>query len=689
MKSIGIVSDSKLKNNRINPVGKTLAQNIKDVFDTKVIVRNYYIDQLTDHDVIEDDLVLVMAGSRANIIKDYVINPANIIVVRRTFLKSGVEPLYAIPKDTDVLVVNDNIETVLESVSALYHMGVTHINLIPFEEGKDYSRINVAVSPSEHEYIPDHIENKIDLGSRVIDISTMFFIISTLEVNDKETKKNFYNYYQKTVSIGGSIEDNYYKLLVRAEELDYLLDLSNDGILLTGTDGRILIYNSRFKEIFNLSKSYEGKYLHEVFEDLNLKQYYQFQEIEDLIHYKDKYINLEKKDIIHYNKEIKMFFSFQEVTHIKKLEQNLTRKLRQKGQIARYTFDDIHSQSKKISEVIEKSKKIAQSDLTVLITGESGTGKEVLAQALHNSSKRKKQPFIAVNAAAIPENLLESELFGYVKGSFTGALRHGKRGLFEQANNGTIFLDEIGDMPKHLQSKLLRVLQEKQITPIGADHVIDIDVRIIAATHKNPIEMVENGSFRKDLFYRLNVFPIKLPPLRERKVDIMLLLSKFTDYKYKFTNDCTQILKAYDWPGNIRELRNVAHYINTLDEGGILTKDSLPNYIVPALSLQMESCKSIINDDTFLSKERFHIEETVDIEMSISVLKAIKLLNEINKTSGRKHILKILERACIDLQESKLRKILNTLSETGLINIKKGRAGSYITEKGREFLNLY
>ncbi len=157
--------------------------------------------------------------------------------------------------------------------------------------------------------------------------------------------------------------------------------------------------------------------------------------------------------------------------------------------------------------LIERSKRIATSDLTVLITGESGTGKEILAQAIHNASPRKMQPFIAINAAAIPENLLESELFGYSKGSFTGALKEGKTGIFERANNGTIFLDEIGDMPLHLQTKLLRVLQEKQITPVGSDHVIDVDVRIIAATHKDPLKMVESGNFRKDLFYRLNVFP--------------------------------------------------------------------------------------------------------------------------------------------------------------------------------------
>ncbi|TCO69349.1 sigma-54 interaction domain-containing protein [Marinisporobacter balticus] len=689
MKSIAIVSDSAFKNNRVNPVGKILSKNIRDVFGSNVHINNYYIDQLTDHDIIKENLILVMASSRANMIKDYVENPSNIIVVKRTFLKSGVYPLFSIPKDTDVLVVNDDIETVLESVSSLYHIGVNHVNLVPFEKGKSYTYIHTAISPSELELIPNYIENKIDVGSRVIDISTILFIIKTLKIQDKETQMNFYDYYQKIFSPNDSIEDNYNNLLVRTEELDFLLDLSHDGILLTDQKGKILIHNKRFREILDITKNQIDKHLHNILPELNFKQYYHHKTIDDLIHYHNKYINVVKKEIIHYNKDIKMYFSFQEVTYIKKLEQNLTHKLRQKGHVAKYTFTDIVSQSKTISTIIEKSKKIAQSDLTVLITGESGTGKEVLAQALHNVSKRKNQPFIAINAAAIPENLLESELFGYAKGSFTGALKDGKKGIFEMASTGTIFLDEIGDMPNHLQSKLLRVLQEKQITPIGADHIIDIDVRIIAATHKNPIEMVETGSFRRDLFYRLNIFPLELPPLRKRKEDILLLLNHFTNYKYNFSDACIEILQAYNWPGNIRELSNVAHYIKTLDEGPLLTPYALPNYIIPALSIQKPVFDSKEQITIPFKKEYICLEEKTNLKISISVLQAIKLLNEINKTSGRKHLLELLKKSALALQESELRRIIKHLDAMDLIIIKKGRTGNFITEKGLQFLTIY
>ncbi len=679
MKKIAVVSDSTFKNNRISLVGKHLKSNLEEIFGKKVQIQTVYIDQLTEHDHIVADLVLVMASSRWNTMKTYVDDPSKIIVIKRTFLKKNIYPLYNIPKNSDVLVVNDVAETILESVSALYHIGIRHINLIPYEEGKDYHGIHYAISPSEVDFIPEYIQEVIDIGNRVIDISTMLFIMSTLELQDKEIQNNFYQYYQKILSPNDNMEDHYNQLLVRTEELDYLLDLSHDGILLTDQAGKILISNKVFAQIFDIKKPIEGEFLHEILPSIGVKNYYKSKTIDDIITFKNKTINLEKKEIVHYNKEIKMYFSFQEVTYIKKLEQNLTQKLRQKGQIARYSFEDIVTHSDHIRSIISKSNKIAQSDLTVLITGESGTGKEVLAQAIHNASNRSNQPFIAINAAAIPEHLLESELFGYVSGSFTGALKEGKKGIFERANNGTIFLDEIGDMPNHLQSKLLRVLQEKQISPIGADHIIDIDVRVIAATHKDLLTMVHNQQFRQDLFYRLNVFPIGIPPLRKRKEDILLLLQHFTNHKYEIEESCQELLKSYDWPGHIREVANVAHYITTFDEASVITIEALPHYIKDLPHLEYNQ-----NYEAFGTHDV--IFEKHEKQIVLKSLCAINFLNNIGKTAGRKHLLTCLAKENIALTDSRLRKILIDLNELNYIDVKKGRSGNYITEKGLLFL---
>ncbi|AJA46376.1 signal-transduction and transcriptional-control protein Stc [Clostridium pasteurianum DSM 525 = ATCC 6013] len=252
-------------------------------------------------------------------------------------------------------------------------------------------------------------------------------------------------------------------------------------------------------------------------------------------------------------------------------------------------FDNILGTSTKIMTIKKKILKIAKSISTVLITGESGSGKEMFARAIHKASNRNDKAFIAVNCGAIPENLLESELFGYVKGAFTGADPKGREGKFQLANGGTIFLDEIGDMPLHMQVKLLRVIQEKEITKLGANDPIKIDIRIIAATNKNLEELITEDKFREDLYYRLSVIPIDLPPLRERIEDIKILTYNFANKYCKLFNkkfigidgDIWNHMLTYNWPGNIRELQNTVEFmINMMDSSGIMTKETLPKRIV-------------------------------------------------------------------------------------------------------------
>ena len=252
-------------------------------------------------------------------------------------------------------------------------------------------------------------------------------------------------------------------------------------------------------------------------------------------------------------------------------------------------LEDIISKSEKMSKLKEKIRKIAKTQSTVLITGESGTGKELIARAIHNCSDRAKQPFIAINCGAIPENLLESELFGYVKGAFSGASNEGRVGKFELANNGVIFLDEIGEMPFFLQVKLLRVLQERTIVRIGSNKLINLNIRVIAATNKNLLKLVKEGKFREDLYYRLNVIPIKLLPLRERKEDIIPIVNNLmkkynvlsAKYVHSFDENVKNALLNYDWPGNVRELENVIELmINMCENNDILTADLLPDNIL-------------------------------------------------------------------------------------------------------------
>ncbi|SHI40610.1 Transcriptional regulator containing PAS, AAA-type ATPase, and DNA-binding Fis domains [Dethiosulfatibacter aminovorans DSM 17477] len=257
--------------------------------------------------------------------------------------------------------------------------------------------------------------------------------------------------------------------------------------------------------------------------------------------------------------------SFQEVRKLQEIEHKVRMKLSEKGLVAKMSFKDIIGESDGIRRAINLSRNYSRVDSTILITGESGSGKEVFAQSIHNSSRRKTKPFVAVNCAALAPSLLESELFGYVEGAFTGARKKGKTGLFELAHTGTLFLDEIGEMDSVLQTRLLRAIQEKEIMKIGDDRIIPVDVRIIAATNKDLLDEVDRGEFREDLYYRLNVLRVKIPPLRERKKDIVVLAENYSDYlcgKYGFKrlvidDEVADMFEEYRWPGNIRELQNI------------------------------------------------------------------------------------------------------------------------------------
>lgn len=283
----------------------------------------------------------------------------------------------------------------------------------------------------------------------------------------------------------------------------------------------------------------------------------------------------------------------------------------------KYSHNNIKGESLEIKQVLELTKKIAQSNSTVLITGESGTGKELFAKAIHYESSRRNEPFVAINCSAIPDNLLESELFGYSKGAFTNANTTGKIGKFELANKGTIFLDEIGDMPINLQAKLLRVLQEKKIERLGDVKSIDIDIRVIAATNKNLRKLIDENLFREDLYYRINVIPLRLPPLRRRKEDIPILAKYFLE-KYDamllknirgFLPETTSILNSYDWPGNIRELENVIEYAVNMENTEFIRTNSLPYEIISGSVSGISKAKSDSVDE-YLQNAIDNMEKT-------------------------------------------------------------------------------
>ena len=369
-----------------------------------------------------------------------------------------------------------------------------------------------------------------------------------------------------------------------------ILETSHDGVLSIDSENNILIINNSARYLLDLKNiSLQDVPVRSVSKQLGLDSSLRGVETSGKlcrINNRDLLINTVPLKIS--NKIIGAVSSFQDVTIIQKIEGKIRKKLTEKGLNAKIRFSDIIGDSEILNNTVCEAESYAEVDSSVLIYGESGVGKEMFAQSIHNASGRSKEPFVAVNCAALPENLIESELFGYAPGAFTGASREGKTGLFELAHKGTIFLDEISELPVQIQGRLLRVIQEREIMKIGDDRVIPIDVRIIASSNKHFADIIEKGEFREDLFWRLNVLHISIPPLRDRKDDIPALFNHFlseflgSDCKnLAFSDISLDILKDYEWRGNIRELKNFSERVSVRCRNSSVTDFDIKHLLDP------------------------------------------------------------------------------------------------------------
>lgn len=453
-------------------------------------------------------------------------------------------------------------------------------------------------------YAPIKVQNQVVAGLAIVafNLEQKSHILSNLR---------FYQFIEQLSDlISGKLEaeQSALKLEDSLEKNVAILNAVHDGVIAIDRHGTIEQINHSASTFFQIdSEQYIGRNIDQllpqsVLDEINSgNKHFVDMEVGILLNNKRHYVFLTAQPVNRHNISGGIVLSFKSAKEITSLARNINLSGTQP-----ITFDNIISQSPSIKAVKELSKQVAIGDSTVLIRGESGTGKELFARAIHNESLRSNGPFIAVNCAAIPEPLLESELFGYVEGAFTGARKGGKPGKCELAAGGTLFLDEVGDIPLFLQSKFLRMLQEKTIERVGGTKTIPIDVRIIAATHRDLEAMIISKEFREDLYYRINVIPIVLPPLRERKEDIYGIsthfLSKYAMRMKKNIKDISfEAIKAlvdYSWPGNIRELENSIEYAVNVETTGIIGPKSLPLRIktnADALALTNENPKKIFD----------------------------------------------------------------------------------------------
>ncbi len=663
-------------------VSTSLLEDLKFVFGGFVRIRLCFLNEIARGAIDDGDVFIVLYEDRVHAMSEYISSLDRVIAVSRTVRREFLPEVFAIPDGTEVLVVNDTDESTLQTVNNLYALGLNNLKLIPYltsSDDADFEHIKYSITPDEEDLVPRYVEHTINIGNRCVSLDTIMDITNMLRLNAPQVTRNIIKYSEIAAETNEGRNRHYVRERLKGEIFNSVFSDAKRAIFVTDPDDKMVYVNQRAKELFF---PYEGRKRDAVWlfggeyeKMLEPKSFKNALFTFDGVNY-----IVEKRVVKVMDQAVGSYYLFDDERDIKESESDLNKLLVKRGLVAKYTFNQLVGESPVMRETIELAKKVALTDFTVLICGESGTGKELLAQSIHNYSARKDQPFVAINCAALPETLLESELFGYEKGAFTGALGNGKPGLFEQAGKGTVFLDEIGDMPPNLQARLLRVLQERQIMRLGSDKVIDVDVRIIAATNKNLPRQVKTGAFREDLYYRLCNIPITLPPLRERGEDALLLMEYMLGIKFQELGDAQlkQIL-AYSWPGNVRELKNAADYFATLGK--------LPETLTEGRISETRKAEKTEYEDTWpgagdrsSSKtsgmpETSGVSKTSGIAVREEVLQIIKAHTNPSSGIGRLSILKELRRRNVNISDDKLRHILKELETSGMITVGRGRCG--------------
>lgn len=593
--------------------------------------------------------------------------PISLRLQRKTLLR-----LNGYPKGTRALVVNVTKFMAEESITQLCQAGYGHFDFIPWYPGCQTEKIPLAVALGDSDLVPDFVTELIDLGPRQIDIETMVALAVKLRCEYVLQTRRFFDFFEKQCCGSDGVS-----ILVRENQLlDQRLsalvqmssELSDVGILGVDAQGEIFDCSFRAAELLGVSRA---QLLDRPAVDFLPQEALERCRIQGLpvscscVVTGTASCSAQLTPITLGMEYLGVYISLVPASGEKTSVPSSGRGGHGKGHVTKYRFSDICGISPSMLQTVNLAKKMARTDASVLITGESGTGKELFAHAIHNSSARSAMPFVAINCAALPDSLLESELFGYEEGAFTGARKGGKVGLFELANTGSIFLDEVEGAPLSTQLKLLRVIQEREIMRVGGDRMIPIDVRIISASNQDLMSQIEAGKFRRDLFYRISTLPLTLPPLRQRREDILLMLEEFKSslhLSFLLTEETKALLLQYDWPGNIRELRNCVEYLGCQDLP-VIEPENLP----VTIRRQRPGMTAAAHEPSKAAPP--------DLRRAILHLLA-------QAPQGRKQLQRALNQAGFSATEGQLRRELELLKARGWVDSGTGRGGSRLTALG-------
>lgn len=618
---------------------------------------------------------------------------SQIMSIEVTFYWETLKKLFEIPQGTKVLFVNVTSNMAREAITQLSSLGVNHLQFIPYYPGAVLEEpVDVAVTPGESRFVPSSVKTVIDCDHRPCSYGMMVEIALRLGLEYLPETENFMNYAKVVASNHYSFDLMYAKSRRQESQMHILAESLDEGLIGVNETGDIFVCNKKACQIARISEELTmGKKGEEVFPYIPFYQVLREKKAvpEKIIRLFGTDISLAVVPVVRKENCIGAFAMLQKFNEQESRQNALRRQMMQKGHYARYTLDDVIGISTAITETKNILRKMAATDSPVLLMGETGTGKELMAHALHQASRRADGPFIAINVAAMPENLLESELFGYEEGAFTGAKKGGRPGLFEFAHQGTLFLDEVEGMSLSMQVKLLRVLQEGEIMRVGGGSIIRVDVRIVAATNESLEEKIQDGSFRKDLYYRLNALTVEIPPLRKRGDDIFLLLDYFMRKMggdFTLSEGVKTFLRRHPWPGNIRELQNAVEYFNYLAKPVIGLSD-LPPTMTRFVDDGSDDGEGEVNDNAADDKEADMAYQAA-VDKKQFVLNQLALAWKEGKTAGREKILEAAKKDHISMTQKQVRDLLDELAKEGLIQVGRGRGGSKITEKGLNKLKI-
>jgi len=663
-------------------VNAALTKQLKDIFGSEVEIESAFLKESDIIDTKNVDIVVCSSKAVEKEVKSKMTYEVPLVSVKRTIELKHISELISLNTGEEVLLVSNYPSTANETIELLKEMGIDHIKFIPYYPGCKETIRDIAVTPGGKHIVPKGVKRIIDIGLKIIDISSIIEIFLKLNLPTEELPILSAEYSKEMIRFNKYLSDS-------NKMLKAMFEVTNDGIAALDVSGNIFFCNNKFAELIGYkNEQLISMNITELINDNNIVDIMmdQQQRNNEIVNVNNKELMLNKTLLYQGNYLKGHVISIQEIVHIQNLEKEVRKRLISKGFIAKYDFNDLIGKSPELQSKIKISKKIAQSDLTVLIQGEDGTGKEIFANAIHNASKRKNEPFVAVNMASLSENLVESELFGYEEGAFTGASKGGKAGFFEQADRGTIFIDEIGDASPKIQMSLLRVLQEKNIIRVGGTRVIPIDVRVIAATNKDLYELVKEGKFRKDLYYRLKVLHFRVPTLKERIEDVPLLADYFfrkLNSNKRLSDEVIEIFKNYSWPGNVRELENLIYYLDSIVESKVVTLNDLPEDLLTQLTKDRVE-KELISEEAFTG-----IVSTDKMREYVEILKVLEKANILNIKIGRNKISDMLKMRGVYLSSEQVRTKLKDLDKIGLVDVGTTKQGTTITERGRLFLKKY